>query len=313
MDDDMSFLNWAPSDEDPQDDRSAASSGSSVGVGTWTETGEPVVRPVEATDVPPRKEGIGHRLGRLDHIFGDTRMGAWRRRAVMAVVVGLVFTILLDWRVGLTLAVVVAIADTIYRSRRVAAPRAGMRVTKAQKQTQRQLGKLERAGYRALHYRAIPSSEDYIDHLVVGPAGVFSIDSEAWNKKLPVRTKNARQLWVGPESKKERLEHARWEAGQAADLLTRHADRQLLSGLPSGTVEVRPAMAVYGPKIPWDVATIRDVDVFSGGRLRNYLRRYVRQNHARPLNPTQVEQIYQAAHLAFPDQDPGMPTARSTS
>ena len=42
-------------------------------------------------------------------------------------------------------------------------------------------------------------------------------------------------------------------------------------------VTVRPAMAVYGPKIPWDVATIRDVDVFSGPRLRKYLRRRARQ------------------------------------
>ena len=32
-------------------------------------------------------------------------------------------------------------------------------------------------------------------------------------------------------------------------------------------------MAVYGPKIHWDVATIREVDVFSGPRLRKYLRR----------------------------------------
>jgi hypothetical protein len=316
VDDDMSFLDWAPSaeepgfslDEDSRDDAGALGGGPSVGVGTWTETGEPVVKPVEATDAPPRREGIGHRLGRLDHIFGDTRMGVWRRRAVIAIVVGLIFTILLDWRVGLTLAVVAGIADTIYRSRRVPPARAGTRLTKTQKQTQRQLAKLERAGYRALHSRPIPNSDDYIDHLVVGPAGVFSIDSEAWHKKLPVRTKNARQLWVGPESKKHRLEHAQWEAGQASEYLTRHADRQLLSGLPGGTISVRPAMAVYGPKIPWDVATIRDVDVFSGGRLRYYLRRYARQNHARPLNPTQVEQVYQVAQQAFPDPGPG-PTA----
>jgi hypothetical protein len=66
-------------------------------------------------------------------------------------------------------------------------------------------------------------------------------------------------------------------------------------------------MAVYGPKIPWDIATIRDVDVFSGARLRTYLRRYARQNHARPLSRTQIEQIYRAAHNAFPNHDPGVP------
>ena len=109
---------------------------------------------------------------------------------------------------------------------------------------------------------------------MVGPAGVFAIDSEAWDKRLPVRTKNARQLWHGPFSKKDRLEHAQWEAQQAADLL---------SGALGKPVTVRPAMAVYGPKIPWDVATIRDVDVFSGPRLRKYLRRRARQTGVRPL------------------------------
>ena len=97
---------------------------------------------------------------------------------------------------------------------------------------------------------------------------MFAIDSEAWDKHLAVRTRNARQLWHGPFSMKDRLEHAHWESQQAADLL---------SGAMGKPVAVRPAMAVYGPKIPWDVATIREVDVFSGPRLRKYLRRRARQ------------------------------------
>lgn len=269
----------------------------------------PVVTPVEVTEARPRQEGIGRRFGKLDHVFGDTRMGAWRRRAVLAIVVGVAVTILVDWRLGLTCAVIVAIADTIYRSRAIAPSQPGVRMSKAQKQTQRQLVKMERAGYQALHSRLIPLSEDHIDHLVVGPAGVFAIDSEAWDKQLPVRTKNARQLWHGPFSMKERLEHARWEADQAAEYLSRHAEPGLLAALPGGTVSVRPAMAVYGPKIPWDIATIREVDVFSGGRLRYYLRRYAKQNHAGPLSATQIEQIWRAAHSAFPDHDPGVPAA----
>ena len=71
---------------------------------------------------------------------------------------------------------------------------------------------------------------------------------------------------------KDRLEHARWESERAADLL---------SGEMGKPVAVRPAMAVYGPKIPWDVATIREVDVFSGPRLRKYLRRRARNADVR--------------------------------
>jgi hypothetical protein len=74
----------------------------------------------------------------------------------------------------------------------------------------------------------------------------------------------------------------------------------MLSGVIGSPVTVRPAMAVYGPKIPWDVATIREVDVFSGPRLRKYLRRRARESGQPPLNDAQVDRIYEAANQAFP-------------
>jgi hypothetical protein len=316
--DEASFWDWKP-DDDAEDMRFDIDEKPSAAAGARPE--EPVIvagsivgetsageEPVYEDEPAPRVEGIGHRLGALDHIFGHTRMGMWRRRMVIAVVIGIVVSILLNWQVGVTLAVLFAIADTVLRSRTpiVTSPLPGVKLTRAQKQTQNQLNGLEKAGYKALHSRLIPDSEDHIDHLVIGPAGVFAIDSEYWDKHLPIRTKNARQLWHGPFSMKDRLEHARWESEQAADLLTRAASPQLLSKLPGGKVRVRPAMAVYGPKIPWDVATIRDVDVFKGGRLRVYLRRYARQNDARPLDAGQIDQLHEAAHRAFPHLNPGV-------
>ena len=77
----------------------------------------------------------------------------------------------------------------------------------------------------------------------------------------------------------------------------RHPSRSGATGKP---VIVRPAMAVYGPRIPWDVATIRDVDVFSGPRLRKYLRRRARQGEVRPLTDEEIERIFKAANEAFP-------------
>jgi len=249
----------------------------------------PVVTPVEpAGDQQP---GIGQRRGNLAHLSADPRKRAWQWRAIIAVIVGVLFTILVSWQLGLTLAIVVAIADTIYRSKRGLPGRRSPQMTGAQRQTRRQLAKLGRAGYRAMHGNLIPQSEEQIDHLVVGPAGVFAIDSESWDKRLIVRTKNARQLWHGPFSMKERLEHARWESQRAGEML---------SGVVGSPVTVRPAMAVYGPRIPWDVVTIRDVDVFSGPRLRKYLRRKARQDGSRALTAPEVERIYSAANQAFP-------------
>ncbi len=292
---DVQFWEWSKSDESfdlndpgdggdspPERDRDAGRSRS------------PVVTPVAGQE-EPQGEGIGQHLGNLTHLSEDPRMRAWQRRVIIAVIVGVVFTIVLNWRYGLTLAVLAAIADTVYRSRTTFYARPGVRLTAAQRRTLNQLHRMRRKGYRAMHCSPIPDSEDQIDHLVIGPAGVFAIDSDTWDKRTPVRTMNGRQLWHGPRSMKDRLEHAHWEAARAAELLSREL------GSP---VSVRPAMAVYGPKIPWDVATIRDVDVFSGPRLRKYLHRRARQMRGQRLTHADIERIEAAARKAFPEDPP---------
>src|SRR6185437_8892704 len=198
---------------------------------------KPVVRPAEEAAGDPQP-GIGQPRSSLAQLAANPRMRVWELRVVAAVVILGVFWYLVSWKLGLTLAIVAIIADTIYRARKNYAGK--IRLTAAQRRTRRQLTKLGRAGYLAMHARPIPESQDQIDHLVVGPAGVFAIDSEDWDKRLAVRTKSGKQLWHGPFSKKDRLQHAQWEAQRAADLL---------SGAIGKPVIVRPAMAVYGPRI----------------------------------------------------------------
>jgi hypothetical protein len=300
-DDTPAFLDWGRSEDAAEPDglQDAASSGGTGGGTVQAQAVPPkaewklVVTPVEGE---PARPGIGQRRGNLAHLAANPRMRGWQRRAIIAIIVGVAFSLLVSWRLGLTLAVIAVIADTIYTSRRGLAGKR-VKLTGAQRHTRRQLAKLGRAGYRAIHGNLIPESQEQIDHLVVGPAGVFAIDSESWDKHLVVRTKNGRQLWHGPFSMKERLEHARWESERAAEML---------SGAVGSPVTVRPAMAVYGPKIPWDVATIREVDVFSGPRLRKYLRRRARQSGQAPLNDAEVERIYQAANQAFPHLTAGV-------
>ena len=250
----------------------------------------------------PRPEGIGQHLGNLAHLSDNPRMRGWQRRVIVAVIFGVAFGILLhNWKWGLTFAVLAAIADTIIRSRTVFNGPEGVRLTRAQKNTIRQLNSLQRKGYRALHIVPIPDSEEQIDHLVIGPAGVFAIDSEDWDKRMPVRTSSHRNLWHGPHNMKDRLEHAHWEADRAAELLSAE------TGSP---VSVRGVLAVYGPKIMWDVAEIRDVDTFSGPRLRKYLRRRAKRRDAQPLRPSEIERIEKAAHVAFPSTPQADPAAR---
>jgi len=257
---------------------------------------EAVVTPVADPREPPKAEGIGQHLGSLAHLSENPRMRVWRRRVIVAVIAGVAFGILLhSWVWGLTFAVLAAIADTIIRSRTGSVGPPGVRLTKAQKATARQLDSLQRSGYHALHVLPIPDSEEQIDHLVIGPAGVFAVDSEEWDKRLPVRTTSHLKMWHGSNPVTDRLEHARWEAGQAAKLLSAAVGRP---------VTVRATMAVYGPRIPFHVAEIRDVDVFSGPELRKYLRRRAKRRGAQPLTESEIERLDQAAHEAFP-QAPG--------
>ena len=263
---------------------------------------EAVVTPVADPREPPKAEGIGQHLGSLAHLSENPRMRVWRRRVIVAVIAGVAFGILLhSWVWGLTFAVLAAIADTIIRSRTVFNGPEGVRLTRAQKNTIRQLNSLHRKGYRALHIVPIPDSEEQIDHLVIGPAGVFAIDSEDWDKRMPVRTSSHRNLWHGPHNMKDRLEHAHWEADRAAELL---------SAATGSPVSVRGVLAVYGPKIMWDVAEIRDVDTFSGPRLRKYLRRRAKRRDAHLLRPSEIERIEKAAHVAFPSTPQADPAAR---
>ncbi len=227
----------------------------------------------------------------------DVRMRLWRWRALIVVVVGVAFTIIANWPVGLTLAILAGIADTIYRSRTAADIPTGGSQASAQRRTRRQLTGMRRAGYLTLDARPIPNSREVIDHLVIGPTGVYAIDSEKWHKSMPIRTLNGKQLWHGPDSKKQRLEHARWEAQQASELLSAALGTEIV---------VRPAMAIYGPKVPWDIATIRDVDVFSGPKLRAYLKRRARSRERQRLSKEQVRTIYEAAGRVLPDVAPTM-------
>jgi Nuclease-related domain len=279
--------------------------------GSWNRPVTSPARPVDPT--PESKPGpFGRRAGgqrppapardgqprvSVRDLPPDVQIRFWRIRAIIMIVVGLLFGIpTKNWMIGLTLAILAGIIDTLYRSRNAADYQNGASQAGAQKRTRKQLKRMRRDGYFALDARPIPDSREFIDHLVVGPTGVYAIDSEKWDAKVPVRTLNSRRLYRGPESQKERLEHAVWEAGQASEIL---------SAALGTEISVRPALAIYGPRIPWDIATIRNVDVFSGPTLRNYLRRRARQRDGTPkLTREQVRTIYDTAARMLPDVAP---------
>lgn len=224
-------------------------------------------------------------------VVTDPRLPWWIRRAVLTAIVATLLAVVLGWQAALAGALVTAGADTLYCARVSAVIPPTVRVSSAQRRTRRRLARLSASGYLSLHARVIPGSGSVIDHLVAGPAGVYVVDSQRWDRRLPVRANGGARLFHGPFDQSGRVRHARWEADQAAALLAEAL------GQP---VTVRPAMVIYGPTVPWVVAKIGGVDVFGGRRLRKYLRRESGASRGRQLGERQIELIHAVAAQVLP-------------
>ncbi|POM27743.1 Nuclease-related domain protein [Actinomadura rubteroloni] len=252
----------------------------------------------QPADASPAEEAPAK--GRPPRTFRDVltsrRTITWIRRAAIGVVVAVIVSALVNARIGITVGVLYVLWDAVRRGRRPTSSVAAWQKSSAvERKTEKQLRTLERNGYRVLHARAVPLDEEgvsdgRIDHLVIGPSGVYAIDSEKWDSRLPIRTGSHLKLYHGPFDKKDRLDEARWEAEQAS---------KTLSGQVGFEVPVQPSVAIYGPSIPWKVMRVRDVDVYSGTHARRYLRR-------RPtiLTEADVQRIYAAAENSLPPKYP---------
>ncbi|MFD0773068.1 nuclease-related domain-containing protein [Streptomonospora algeriensis] len=210
----------------------------------------------------------------------------WLLRGGLAAVVGTVggfFTE--DWRIGATLAGAVLVALTVHSSRRYSEVPRWRRPSAAQRRTEAQLRVMKRLGYQVLHARGIPGGNGQIDHFVVGRRGAFAIDSESWDKRLPVRNK-LEKLYHGKFSKNERLDEALDEARTAERLISERVGRE---------ITVHASLAVYGPTLPWDSHNLRGVDVIAGTKVRKWLR----SGNAR-LSDGEIEEIAETARAVLP-------------
>ncbi|HEX4812638.1 MAG TPA: nuclease-related domain-containing protein [Nonomuraea sp.] len=220
-------------------------------------------------------------------LLQQPRFRRLRNRLLLALGVAVAVGFLVgDWRLGVTAGVIAAIAEAVYKARSNSSVPAWRRSSVAERRTEAQLRKLERLGYRTLHARAIPDTEHQIDHLVVGPTGVYAVDSEKWDKRLPVRVQMGKKLFHGPFDQKERLTHAKLEASLAGELIGKAFGRP---------VAVVPSLAIYGPPVPWKIMTIRGVDVYQGDRARKWITK-----RDRALTDAEIERIYDIAAQQLP-------------
>jgi hypothetical protein len=90
-----------------------------------------------------------------------------------------------------------------------------------ERRTARLLDRLTRDGYVVFHDLAIPGSPANADHLVIGPSGVFVIDSKQWGGS--VRQGSDGLGWHHHYRLARTLETVRWEANTMSRILGTHA------------------------------------------------------------------------------------------
>lgn len=210
----------------------------------------------------------------------------WLLRAAACAAAALVAGLLTgNWRVGVTIGAAVLVALIIHTARRQSEVPQWRKPSAAQRRTEAQLKVMQRFGYRVLHARRIQDGNGQIDHFIVGRRGAFAIDSESWDRRLPLRNK-LEQLYHGRFSKNERIDEALAEARNAERLISKELNRE---------IKVRASLAIYGPSMPWDSHRLRGVDIITGTKVRKWLR-----SGKDRLSEEEIEEIYQAAQRVLP-------------
>jgi hypothetical protein len=140
----------------------------------------------------------------------------------------------LAWLTGLAAA---AALGWRLRFRPTADTLAWRRGAQGERRTARLLAPLERHGYQVFHDLAIPGSAANVDHLVVGPTGVFVIDSKRYRGHLHY---SAGRLWHGRRPLDRNLDTLWWEATQVAETLGFGPD-----------LHIYPVLCVHVARLTW--------------------------------------------------------------
>jgi hypothetical protein len=141
-----------------------------------------------------------------------TRTVPWRAAAILAVTtVGGLLGSLLAPRLGLVLGGLAAMAASWgLRFRPSPDASAWRRGAAGERRTARLLDPLARHGWAVLHDLALPGSQANLDHLVIGPGGVFVIDSKQYRGRLQLDPFG--RLWHGRHLLAPTLRAADFEA-----------------------------------------------------------------------------------------------------
>jgi hypothetical protein len=198
---------------------------------------------------PGRSALAAYRQRRSEELVGWTRSLAWRAPLVAAA--GLVADVLTTQaglpEGGLVGLLVAAQVGWRLRFRTSEQARTWQRGAAGERRTAHLLDRLTRDGFVIFHDLAVPDSPANVDHLAIGPTGVFVIDSKQWTGS--VRQSADGLAWYNHYRLDRTLETVRWEADtisrilgtRAAALLCVHGAHVRGGGLHAQGVAIVPA------------------------------------------------------------------------
>jgi hypothetical protein len=179
----------------------------------------PAEPPAGSLGSPGRSALAEYRRRRALELAGWTRTLAWRAPLVTAA--GAVAQVLAAEvglpQAGLAGLAVAALIGWRLRFRPSEQARAWQRGAHGERRTARLLDRLTRDGYVVLHDLAVPGSPANVDHLVIGPTGVFVIDSKQWTGSVHQSADGL--VWHNHYRLDRTLETVRWEAATIGRLL----------------------------------------------------------------------------------------------
>ncbi|WP_181449202.1 nuclease-related domain-containing protein [Nonomuraea aridisoli] len=205
---------------------------------------------------------------------------------MLALVAGIAVWWLVGWHAAIVAAAVVAVADLVYRWRRHSSTTAWRKGAAGERATARRLRQLELAGYTVLHDRAVPRSRANIDHVVIGPTGVYVVDSKKWHRRTTIKPGGG-TLWVGRTPIAKVVGPVVFEARAVAEALRRATGRP---------VDVVTVVAVHGGRLPrWGAINAGGTTILRASRVHGWIARRPRKYAAE-----EVAMMAAAAEQALP-------------
>lgn len=206
-------------------------------------------------------------------------------RLALAGAAGFMTAGLFDWLPGLSVAIAMLLAHTLYLRAKPDPMTRWRRGAAAERRTGRRLSRLDPAYFHVLHDRALPDgSRSNLDHLVVGITGVYAVASRRWPPLTRLRADE--RLWAGPRPLTRLLGMTRGTARTVADRL---------AGELGHKVEVTAIIAVHGSRLPHAGILFEGVTLHRAKRVHRLV-----QRQPAVLTTAQVAAIAAAAERILP-------------